>query len=797
MSATPHALPGFAGGLTAYEIRHRAPHILQAGTGAALHRLLAHETSDGRNFWFQCKEELGDIDGFMADVQLAAKAAGRSFACEPPHKAEALALQVHYALTITSVHSLVRNVASNLIAALAREGLWHPEQALAYARQIAEVKDRIHAFREIAPLLRGDLAVTMLRDALAEVDQVQGTYYRAEALCDLAPHLPPNLVVEAYEYATTDALSGSWDEAIEGLAPYLPETLLDDALKRVDELQDEEAKGRVLIALAPRSPSPRRQAIVRRALTIIRRLDEDSRRGFHLARIVPLLSDPAQRDSLCREVLATVRGLPKVLYFHPLRILKEVLPHLPPELVNEGYAVARNIYHADNRTEALIAILPRLDAGEREAVFREALAEARKLDRPYDRASLLIQLAESVTGPLKHELLREAEAAVAEIENDENSAWMSAKLAAHLDPGARRERLRAALAKTQRIGDARELMRTRVALASYVLPASLPEWLDRLGDAGDSSLRLDILHAVAPHLDERQIEDVLRMIRDGDFADHADSALRLLVPRLPPRLLRDVVVFSDTIEQQRDRAALLAELLSRLEGSDREGVLSRLTHLLPDLGSDDDALVDRIHAQMSEEHLRGVLARYRRESWPATRVWKLATVVKALPERSRTKTAKGVLTELEAIEDPIDRAGVLTDVMPWLPPRAQQEIFAQPPLSSRDHRDESLESVLPHLPDALVSKLITAAGRIRHRFRYFLAAEMHPHVGKKDQARLERILNDSDPYMPERILLLSELQIHVPERIIDQVRAVSREVRTVVARVVLRSETASLIRSEE
>ncbi|MCB8923966.1 MAG: hypothetical protein H6662_20490 [Ardenticatenaceae bacterium] len=54
--------------LTRYELRHLVAHLEQSGRIGDLHRLLALETGEQRNAWYEAKDAVGDLQGYLDDV---------------------------------------------------------------------------------------------------------------------------------------------------------------------------------------------------------------------------------------------------------------------------------------------------------------------------------------------------------------------------------------------------------------------------------------------------------------------------------------------------------------------------------------------------------------------------------------------------------------------------------------------------------------------------------------------------------------------------------------------------------
>ncbi|WP_287629443.1 MULTISPECIES: NB-ARC domain-containing protein [unclassified Microcystis] len=87
------------------------------------------------------------------------------------------------------------------------------------------------------------LPPTLLPEALATAREIRDQYHRAKALTGLAPYLPESLLPEALEVAR--GIGDEYDraEALTGLAPYLPESLLPEALQVARGIGDESKQG--------------------------------------------------------------------------------------------------------------------------------------------------------------------------------------------------------------------------------------------------------------------------------------------------------------------------------------------------------------------------------------------------------------------------------------------------------------------------------------------------------------------------------------------------------------------------
>ena len=93
------------------------------------------------------------------------------------------------------------------------------------------------------------------RDALAEgLSLVKTLRWKSQALCGLAPLLPPELMAEALAIAGEIANEQYRVEALNGLASYLPSELKGEAMGLVGKLREDEMRMKAMIILAAPPP---------------------------------------------------------------------------------------------------------------------------------------------------------------------------------------------------------------------------------------------------------------------------------------------------------------------------------------------------------------------------------------------------------------------------------------------------------------------------------------------------------------------------------------------------------------
>ena len=109
-------------------------HLEQSGQIEEVHKVLAEESPAGRNGWYEARERLGQMAGYLTDLARAWSlvTGGRG----EGHSRRAMGLQCRYALINASIKSSAGVLPLNLLVALIESGVWSRSQGFAFARQI-------------------------------------------------------------------------------------------------------------------------------------------------------------------------------------------------------------------------------------------------------------------------------------------------------------------------------------------------------------------------------------------------------------------------------------------------------------------------------------------------------------------------------------------------------------------------------------------------------------------------------------------------------------------------------------
>jgi hypothetical protein len=182
---------------------HLTWHFEKSGQPDEIHILLQKSTPEGRNAWYEACDRLGQTEIFVTDVMRAWNLAESIYEKNASHS---IALQCRYALIISSLNSIVRNIPTKLFETLAKTAYWTPEQCLFHALQIKEPSSKADAIVSIIPYLPDDFISVVHQVAY----QISSDSAQAKILCTLSRR-DPRIFAEAYQ--VTDGLQDRWVKA--------------------------------------------------------------------------------------------------------------------------------------------------------------------------------------------------------------------------------------------------------------------------------------------------------------------------------------------------------------------------------------------------------------------------------------------------------------------------------------------------------------------------------------------------------------------------------------------------------
>ena len=499
-----------------YALAHYAQHLVEAGRSKDLHDLLSQETSNGRNAWYEAKEQIGETAGYIADVSRAWQQAEKEFNRNP---GIAIGRQCRYALITTSVNSLARKFFPELVAALLKQEIWQPAQGLAYVLQSQDSRSITTGLKAIINYLSD-----FLPEALEVAKGIGSEYYRAEALLSLVPHLTDeNLLSGALEVARGIGSEYGRAKALQGLAPHLKnnEDLLTEAKEAAKDIKDDYCRVEALRGFLDLHLTD--ENLLTKAKEAARCIRNEYYRAEALQSLADHLTDEELSEALTEVTNTNIQDE----YFQAVS-LQSLAPHLTDEnLLRKAKEAARGIRDEYCRAEALRGFLdPRLQLTD-ENLLREAKEAFNHINSQYLRAMTLQGLAPHLTN---EELSKNLETA-----REINSEYVRAITLQSLAPRLNNENL-------------------------------LTEALEVAREINSEYGRAEALRGLAPHLNNKNLlTEALNVARGIQDQSIRTRALRGLVPHLNnENLLTEALNVARIIGDQSDKAIALNGLRNLL-----------------------------------------------------------------------------------------------------------------------------------------------------------------------------------------------------------------------------------------
>ena len=365
---------------------HLAWHLEKSGTPSALHALLDEQTKDGSYAWYGVRYRLGQVNGFLADLNRAWRLADQS---QPDGRSsESFGLQCRYSLIAASLNSVASFLTSSLLIAAVKADLWTAAQATGYARRVPEAKLRLEALSSLLPLLPPESCADVVAEALAVANSIGHTAYHVLLDNVPAPHKQP--VLQAALRSLRDVTK--IPERLEGLCrvgKYMEEAdrldLVREVLEALAQPRNSDAKTVVLYPLAFIAGPDCRCDIIRRAVRVRWPLFSQMAHVQALCGLATI-AEPAEKEMTFQKALTVARQSKgrKSLRVEALSYLAGQFKDSPEVLavVNEAFGAAEQLKRKEDRAEALSHLAP---------IFRLRQFEARKNE--------VILLATSVRNP--------------------------------------------------------------------------------------------------------------------------------------------------------------------------------------------------------------------------------------------------------------------------------------------------------------------------------------------------------------------------------------------------------------
>jgi hypothetical protein len=714
-----------------YFYGHLVYHLLEAGRAAELHELLAGETAEGRNAWYEAKESKSDLASYMADVRRAWQQAEDDYlSLEDRQKASNIGQQVRYALIVSSLNSVAENIPTGLLEALVKTKFWSARRAIAFALQIpdeghnaatrvqlfpyAEKEERERWFLETMGAIRkisdeaerGRLMSTLVKNipdpkpaqmiqaVLAEIRAFKWGENQASSLSELAPFLTTGLALEALPIAQESHLKARNENILGGdtiivrraqikalieIAHRLPKAKRAEVIREtVWDAEDEGLSFMFADALAaigkerwPKEYEP----VLRTALESARADENIHFRAIALAELIPLIA-PEEQEPILIEALAAISvfGDPD----REIRMVSTLMAQVAKPFRRKmlDYVDQLKDDYQRNAIKARVAQL--FSKKRREALLAEVLEEARLSGSLSWTGELLQKAAPHLPPKLKKEALE----LVFSMKGDAYSrlAALVALIPAFSDDEPEREAaLRKATGLLREVKEWHEIKGALELLAPHLSAAFLEEALAKAQAIGETDIDrqiygMDVFGTLLPDaLREECFSFILKRIGGWDSWRMA-QALAEMAKDLPRSLVKDALVMARGIVQPLYRVNALTGLAPILSGEERDRVLGEAK-----------AAADAI-----EE------AKYHADA--------LATMAAVIEPEKREPIVKEGLALVGQVKDENLYADALIKFTPFVEEAERDRILEEAYEKARfsKYRDSAIKSLAPQLPEKVV-----------------------------------------------------------------------------------------------
>jgi endonuclease V-like protein UPF0215 family len=771
-----------------YGLRHLAQHLVRANQIEKLHDLLKRERyvekyqsttknpfhsaielltsfsekkKDISNAWFDAKDRVGDTAGFLADVSLAWEQTELE-----PASSEAIARQFYYALTTSSLNTLILKMPSKILAAAVAKNIFPLEKSLTYLSYILKygqgIDDRgMEILVELAP----HLSQFLLKTIIDVINKIENLYKMANCLLVLLPYLQSSLkanvlekiieMIPNLEHKTSQA------EILANIISYLPEPQKSEKLKIALALvQDEYSQATVSVKLFPYLSGLEQEEAIRKAkitaesisikflrlkelmilspwlvnlnllddlLISVRSFEDESWRAAWLAHLSSLLMPPRKQQVL-QEALVDIQVICSKSWQESKAISQTAgffywhkLPEgtMPETLLGQSYSkamadIADSLAKSGLQQEALALVKAMwLDSGKAEAMrgiiphlsepfIKMALKIAQSIRDTSERSKTIGIVASRLVEPLRNRTFNELINTSKNLEVKYARSDVLSEIALYLPDTL----LHKAIALVQEFDDRNERDYVLVSLLPHLPEVNLVERGLNLAQIMESEWAKEkALIGIAPRLPKSQLNTALNLARKIDYPSNRASAL--------------IAIAIQLTEPQKSKVLQEAASLP-LTAYDSE---ERIVALAPYLS---DSIKIRVLRKVLKEtknivglapHLPKSLLNEaieiaRKIQDKSDKFQALNSLLPYISEPIRNKVLLDAMATVHSLEIAEARKvfGLLT-LVPNLPESLRNQIITEALSVIREiqTRAETLKGGVPHLPEALKCRMLEGA----------------------------------------------------------------------------------------
>jgi hypothetical protein len=681
-----------------YGLRYLAQHLVQGARAEELHKLLSQE-KDGRNAWFDAKDDIAETAGFLADVNLAWSQADEAYDREP---GKSIGLQCRYALIKTSVIKLASNVSDSLLIALVKNKVWTERKGLSYIKQIPIPAKRFEALMILVPhLVDKSLQQEGWQEALNAASSIRDPNYSKQeyALRELFPNLSESLKQDAWKIVLQIADDYNRALTIAKIIPHLSETLRLEAFAASLKFGN---RFLVFETLASHLLEPQRIKLWEETV----KLGQAKNRYSQVLGFEKVLELGVIEVGIPSTQVLVATHLPQSAVSQAWQILfaaseeqqvaglTALVPYLPKQLKQEALTIALNIQDEELRIWSLRNLALCLEEPEQLQAWQEILRQApvSTFAEPRKKLKLLLEIALHVPKSLQQQAWQETiNAGFLELD-DQLQIFDSVYLISYLPEIWKSVVLKAVLSISNHSGSKRD--------ALFNLVPFLPETLR-----------------------QQALDRALTISAKQVMTDEVQDSLNVFTARLPDFLKQKSLHIAASAlgsyissSYEHETVNKLCELAEYLPNSLKQKVLNDVLNLKHE--DKQSVLLQMLLPHLTEPQQQQVLKTALKYRNIKEKAWLLHAVLTFLSESQRQETLTIVLKLALKLDSEVERVKLLDALIPALSESAKQEVLnAAFSIKDGEERLKLLFKLFYHLAESDKQKLLQAIQDIKDEKR--------------------------------------------------------------------------------
>jgi hypothetical protein len=688
--------------LTEYELHNLIEHLIEAEHIREVHKILAQETTGGKNGWYEIKEHTDNIDSYVGDLLVALRLAKRRYISEEG----SIGFQCRYSLILASLKHQAIKIPPLLMIALVNKGIWNHNRGFTYTVQLQNQVERVETMVMLAPYLPKPL----WKDAINIILSIEDNPELPRLLSKLGSQTPTELLLEALGVArqtvkprlwvkifsaTIHLLADPikermlretwatvqinihdwyWEDVIPELAPYLSESLLQEALIMAQGFSNPYNQIQTSMAVIPFLPPALRRTLVQEVLATLLNMKSD-RLEFYVDDISKLGSDLS--EIYLREMLVRVREFDND--YRKMSLISKLAPYLSELLMKEALLIAEEL---DDQFKVILwaRLVPYLPQPTNKTILADAISILQELS-----ATDLLWPIEELAPILSEPLL----SLVFEV---------SQRITYSKDRHRALVRLFPKLPESLKEEAFQDIMTEADGIVELSL---LQEASSEVGDQGLEGVKL--IAAIIPFLSEPRLHKSLVIAQGINSNYHLVILLARIIPYLSEKLKEETLISAITklnvIERESKRTDAINTLIPLLSNSMLRKILL-IAQVIGDNGAHAKALARMVpwfakigNFDKAFEIIRQIKFDEDWESWEA---WEAAFggIVPFLSEPQLSD----FLSLVQSFPAEGRRHGAMYKLAPYLPRSLVNEaLIAAQAITHSEDRDWTISILIPQL----------------------------------------------------------------------------------------------------